>query len=207
MSYLAGSFIAAIDPFAGGTPGASALPLGKTREGFEIEVVRNAFAVTADDLGPDTVQEFINAGGNVFINAILLEWNAQAVAALTSIWSVTEGAVGPVGCPVGPGASTRRTRALGLVRASAACGTDIAPAEYYFRSVIVAPNFNLPRVLSLRPRELPIRLQALPDNHLLLAIENAAITLGGDNPAWYTTAVASPTTLTTAAGNWSATPL
>jgi len=184
MSFLAGPFELYLSPYAGATPGQSAVPLGKTRDGIEIEIVRSMQPIAGDNYGAETIQDFIMQGGNCFLNFTLIEWNASGMSTLLNMYG-SSGYVGPFGC-----SAKEDALQLGIGLISTACGTNITPDHYHFEGVVIPPNSPIRYALSSRLREVPFRLQALPYDHS----GNDRVSgqaLGGSNPAWY---VADPTT-------------
>lgn len=195
VNAVAGHFVAALDPY--GTP----LSLGKTQNGFRFEYTPALEAVTADNLGPETVQEYIGQGGNVFLSFELIEWHEAGVDDLLTMYmGGNEGAITNIGCPIGPaGGASAPNKDIQLQLADGVytsyptvtkCGGAIAnftPSVYHAQHAVLAPNASLEWALNNRLRVLPVRLQLLPGDH-------SGGSLGGPTNAWYMT---NPTTRAT----------
>lgn len=205
MAFLAGPFELYINPYAevGAVAGAGALALGKTRDGIEVEITHAMQEVAGDDLGQETIQDYILAGGNCFLNFTLLEWNATGVAYLRKMYTAqggggSEGSMGSIGCRASDYAFP-----LGWALIStSACPTNITPYIYHAEYAALPPNSPLRYSLSSRLRELPIRLQLFPADHSGYAramsiggntATGSTYALGGSSRAWF---VAPPSNIT-----------
>lgn len=162
MSFIAG-------PYTGTYNG---LALGQFEDGAELEFVHYDEEVRGDNFA-QAVQELITRGVDAFLNATLLEYNAAALAAASSLMWPTHatfgriGQVGRVSTSAIGGATIAKTAVLTNLPGTTATAN---PTTLTLALCRLPPGFPIRLLFAPRLRRVPIRLQALPDiNGVLFA--------------------------------------
>lgn len=157
MTFIAGPFTAT---YNAGIGGGSALTLGITEDGFELEEVPYADLIRGDNLG-EAIQDGVYRGKDVYINFVLEEVDLEGVRRLSqpfidadAITDLSE--VGQVGRLL--------TNMAGVLVLTPVAGTTAATysGALTANKAIIAPGFPLRRLLATRHRKLPIRMLLLP---------------------------------------------
>lgn len=138
----------------------SGATIGQVSDGFTIEHVPRKRLITGDVMGPDTPQDAVFRGHDVFIEFNLMEYDATSVSNV--IWPYgTLGAAPNVG---------RMDVASSLTAALILTDTGVAavPAENKPHTLtadraIIAPGFPVQLLLAPDLREIPIRMQLYPN--------------------------------------------
>lgn len=149
MSFIAGGYTVTL----GGST------VGQIQDGIMLEQTLNGEPVRGDTFG-DTIQDFVFRGGDVFMNMVLLEYDATSAKTAFWPWSttwgrITSGIVGKLG--------TAMAAAL-VLTAVAGTSAATAPATLTANKAILAPGFPVQMLFAPRLRSIPIRLQLLPYN-------------------------------------------
>lgn len=160
MTFIAGPYTAT---YAAALGGAGAQTLGIVEDGFDLEEIHYAEAVRGDNLG-DTVQDYVNRGKDVFINAVFEECDLAAVARAmfpganlnAPNFLNYQGSVPQVG--------TLHTNLAGALVLTAVAGTTAvaSPATLTALKAVIAPNYAMRRAMASRLRKIPMRFQLLP---------------------------------------------
>lgn len=160
MTFIAGPHTATYTPSTvqgGGT----ALSLGISEDGYEIEHVGFSDLIRGDNLG-ETIQDGVYRGRDCYVNAVISEWDLEGVrrAILQPYLDadvITDlGEVGQVGRLL--------TNIAGTLTLTPVAGTTAATAHGAFvaEKAIIAPGFPIRSLLATRHRKIPIRFMLLP---------------------------------------------
>lgn len=138
----------------------SAVDIGMTRQGFELEFAFKQELIDESDLYGLTTLDAVRRGCDVFLSATLKEWNAGSRSVL---WPIGGGAMGKIFTSAVPNGSFDTDLAKPLVLTSTAgTAAALSPATLTAAKAWIAPNYN-PRILfDSRLREVPIRLIFYP---------------------------------------------
>lgn len=138
----------------------SGATIGQVSDGFTIEHIPRKRLITGDVMGPDTPQDAVFRGHDVFIEFDLMEYDATSVSNV--IWPYGTLGVAP---DVG-----RMDVASSLTAALILTDTGVAavPAENKPHTLtadraILAPGFPVQLLLDPDLRQIPIRMQLYPN--------------------------------------------
>ena len=134
--------------------------IGRTDEGWFIEIQHKGEYLKFEEFGENVV-DLIQMGADVYIEAVLKEWNAAAIQNI--IWNFAP-QLGRIDCPAGRFAS--RGSAFPLILTANPCtpaATDTAGngATLTFHSVVMEPDFAIRINLNNDTRMVPVRFRAL----------------------------------------------
>jgi hypothetical protein len=145
--------------------GAGALALGQTEDSFELEFSLNGDPVRGDNLG-DSVQDFVNRGGDCFLSTVLIEWDKALATRLFWTPSATLGQydAGFIGTLAGGHHNSEGTpRSAGVLTLTRVLNvTHSTPVTLTANYAMLAPGFPIRTLLGPRLRRVPIRMQLLP---------------------------------------------
>lgn len=144
MSFVSG-------PYAWTLGGAS---LGIIEQPMQLELQLGGQTIIGDNLGAQTIQDYLYEGATPFWSMVLQEFDAAA--ALTAFWPWAA-AFGEHGDIAG-----QRASAVALTLVGTAIGGIAAPATITAQSAVLAPNFPIQTLYGHRHRNVPIRFLILP---------------------------------------------
>ena len=137
------------------------LPLGRTDEGFFIEINHKGEIHRFEEFSQNAI-DMIKMGADVFVEGVLKEWNA--VGLLPALWYHSAD-FGNMDCPAGQFA-VRDGCAQPLILTASNCSpafTD-GPATFTFHSTIMEPEVAARINLNNKPRTVPIRFRVFLTN-------------------------------------------
>ena len=137
------------------------LPLGRTDEGFFIEITHKGELFRFEEFGQNVI-DLIKLGADVFVEGVLKEWNAEGL--LPALW-YDSAEIGNVDCPAGQFA-VRGGCAEPLILTASNCSpafTD-GPVTFTFHKTIFEPEVAARINLNNQPRTVPIRFRVFLDN-------------------------------------------
>jgi hypothetical protein len=145
--------------FAGG----SALSIGQTEDSFELEFSLNGDPIRGDNLG-DSIQSFINRGGDCFLSTVLIDWDTALASRIFWHPSATLGTfdAGYIGSVASKQLSEGAASTGILVLTRVLTVTHSTPATLTANYAMLAPGFPIRTLFGPRLRRVPIRLQLLP---------------------------------------------
>lgn len=155
MTFVAGPHTATFTP-----PGGTALALGVTQDGYELEYTKFWDPIRGDNMG-ETIQDGVIRGGDCFLSFVLNEYDSAAGAKMfwpEAIAAATDlGKVGQVGR-----LASSLAGSLVLTPVAGTSAATIGPATLTAAKAILAPGFPVKFLFATRLRTVPIRLQLLP---------------------------------------------
>ncbi len=140
----------------------SGATIGQVSDGFTIEHIPRKRLITGDVMGPDTPQDAVFRGHDVFIEFNLMEYDATSVSNV--IWPY-----GTLGAAPGVGRmDIAGTGTLAAALILTDTGVPNVPAENKPHTLtadlaILAPGFPVQLLLAPDLREIPIRMQLYPN--------------------------------------------
>ena len=136
--------------------------IGQVSDGFTIEHTPRKRLITGDVMGPDTPQDAVFRGHDVFIEFNLMEYDAAGVAA--AIWPYgTLGTATDIGRMDIAGAGTLATTLILTDLGVANVPAENKPHTITADLAILAPGFPVQLLLAPDLREIPIRMQLYPN--------------------------------------------
>lgn len=161
MAFIAGPYLAT---FNTAVTGAEVLQtLGQVEDGFNLDYTSYAEPISGDNLA-QAMQEMVLRGLDMFLEFVLLEFNALAAQRIFWPYSATFGTYGQVGRIVGSAIGSNNALANKLVL-TAVAGTTAAtvPITLTAPLAILAQGFPLRLLYGNRLRRVPLRLQLFPN--------------------------------------------
>ena len=149
MEFIAGRMTA--------TYGGSAI--GQISDGFTIEHTVTKRLITGDVMGPDTPQDAVYLGMNVFVEFTLMEYNGAATGSIIWPYDATFGETTTVGT-LDVASSLTAILVLSDVAGTTATNT---PNSLTAHRAIIAAGFPVDLLFSPDLREIPIRMQLYPE--------------------------------------------
>ena len=134
--------------------------IGQVSDGFTIEHVPRKRLITGDVMGPDTPQDAVFRGHDVFIEFNLMEYDATSVS--KAIWPY-----GTLGAAPDAGRMDVTSSNVAVLILTDT-GSSNVPAENKPHTItadraIIAPGFPVQLLLAPDLREIPIRMQLYPN--------------------------------------------
>lgn len=137
------------------------LPLGRTDEGFYIEINHKGEMLRFEEFG-ESVIDMIKMGADVYVEGVLKEWRASGL--LPALWYHSQD-FGNLDCPAGQYA-VQSGCAQPLILTASNCSpafTD-GPATFTFHQTIMEPEVAARINLNNKPRTVPIRFRVFLEN-------------------------------------------
>ena len=141
----------------------SGATIGQVSDGFTIEHIPRKRLITGDVMGPDTPQDAVFRGHDVFIEFNLMEYDATSVSNV--IWPYgTLGAAPDVGRMDIAGTGTITAVLILTDTGVASVPAENKPHTLTAHRAILAPGFPVQLLLAPNLREIPIRMQLYPED-------------------------------------------
>lgn len=159
MTFVAGAYVATFS--FGGVP---AVTLGQTEDSYELEYSLNGDPVRGDNLG-DSIQTFINRGGDCFLSTVLIDWDVALASRIfwhpsATFGTFDAGYIGSVASNQLGETTSKSTGILTLTRVLTVAHST--PATLTANYAMLAPGFPVRTLFGPRLRRVPLRLQLLP---------------------------------------------
>lgn len=140
----------------------SGATIGQVSDGFTIEHIPRKRLITGDVMGPDSPQDAVFRGHDVFIEFNLMEYDATSVAA--AIWPYgILGTATDVGRMDIAGSGTLAAPLILTDTGSANVPAANKPNTLTADLAVLAPGFPVQLLLAPDLREIPIRMQLYPN--------------------------------------------
>ena len=134
------------------------LNTGFTDEGWFFEIIHKGEMLRFEEFGQNVV-DYIRLGADVFVEAVLKDWNAAALQAI--LWPYSTD-FGNMDCPAGQFASeTGAPLILSARPCSHAGGSDGGPASITFHNAVFEPEVAARINLNNQTRTVPVRFRIL----------------------------------------------
>ena len=139
----------------------TAVDLGITRQGYELEVVQKQELIDeTDQYGLSTI-DWVLRGADCFMQFTSREYKAGPIAAMWGPWAA--GVIGKLTTTATPVGRLASGVAAALVLTStASTPAAAAPATLTATQALLAPNYNPKILFDSRLRDVPIRFSLLP---------------------------------------------
>lgn len=140
----------------------NAVNVGITRQGYTLEITPKEEMINETDAYGLSTIDWIIRGGDCFLQYVSREYMAGSLAPLVRNFTGTLGGMQAAASPVGRLASNVAQSMV--LTAAAGTPAAAAPATLTALLSLLAPGYNTQILFDSRLREVPVRLQLLPND-------------------------------------------